>query len=94
MSKYKKMFDWYNGLTWGFTPSASFIEARAALAELVERATDKTVIWESECEDGFDMHTAYIECPACGYAFTDDELYRKVNYCPECGQSLRWEEYD
>ena len=94
MNKYKKMFDWYNGLTWGFTPSTSFIEARATLAELVERATDKTVMWESECEDGFDMHTAYIECPTCGYSFTDDEIDRKVNYCPECGQSLRWEEYE
>lgn len=94
MNKYKKMFDWYNDMIWGSTKDPSFVEARATLAELVERATDKTVIWESECEDGFDMHTAYIECPMCGYSFTDDELYRKVNYCPECGQSLRWEEYE
>lgn len=94
MNKYKKMFDWYNDMIWGSTKDPSFVEARATLAELVESAIDKSVKWESECEDGFDMHTAYIECPTCGYSFTDDEIDRKVNYCPECGQSLRWEEYE
>ena len=64
------------------------------LDELVERATDKTVKWELGYEDGYGLHTIYIECPKCGYSFTDDEIDRKVNYCPECGQSLKWEEYD
>lgn len=41
MNKYKKMLDRYDRLTWDTTPDASLIEARATLAELVERATDK-----------------------------------------------------
>ena len=35
MNKYKKMLKWYDDMIWGSTKDASFVEARATLAELV-----------------------------------------------------------
>ena len=89
MNKYKKMLDRYDRLTWGTTPDASLIEARTTLAELVERAIDKKIkmYWEDEC-------IRHFECPSCEYEFGEDEVDRQIGYCPGCGQSLDWSEFD
>ena len=78
MNIYKKALIYYDKQSW----------ARTVLEGLVGKATDKKVKWYRENDN------SYIVCPSCEYSFTDDEYYRKVNYCPECGQSLRWEEYE
>ena len=95
MNKYKKMFDKYSSLTWGKTHDASFIEAKTTLAELVKRAIDKKVKLYIENEDNPDIiQIIYCKCPSCNYTFGGYEVERQIGYCPECGQSLNWTEYD
>lgn len=37
----------------------------------------------------------YIECPNCGFDFSDiPEPYNKPYYCPTCGQAIDWSEDD
>ena len=36
----------------------------------------------------------YFECPSCEYDLGEDEVDRQIRYCPECGQSLDWSEFD
>ena len=33
-------------------------------------------------------HYWYYTCPTCG---THEELFREWNYCPFCGQAVKWE---
>ena len=89
MNKYKKMLKYYDEMVWSSTYDASFVEARTTLAELVERATDKKIkmYWEDEC-------IRHFECPSCEYDLGEDEVDRQIGYCPECGQSLDWSEFD
>ena len=89
MNKYKKMLKWYDDMIWGSTKDPSFAEARATLAELVERAINKKIkmYWEDEC-------IRHFECPSCEYELGEDEVDRQIGYCPECGQSLDWSEFD
>ena len=84
MNKYEEITEYYDKME----------RARTTLLELVGKATDKMVKWYRENDNPYRVQIDYIECPMCGYSFTDNEIDRKVNYCPECGQSLRWEEYD
>lgn len=89
MNKYKKMLKYYDEMVWSSIYDASFVEARTTLGELVERAICKKneMYWE-------DNIIRHFVCPSCEYELGEDEVDRQIGYCPECGQSLDWTEYD
>ena len=60
-----------------------------------EKSIDKNVKLYIENEDNPDnIQIIYCKCPSCNYTFGEDEVERQIGYCPECGQSLNWTEYD
>ena len=79
MNIYKKALIYYDKQAW----------ARTVLEGLVGKATEKKIkmYWEDEC-------IRHFECPSCEYDLGEDEVDRQIRYCPECGQSLDWTEYD
>lgn len=45
------------------------------------------------CEE--DDNEVYASCPVCSHTFVYDTLYDEnwsLDYCPDCGQSLKWED--
>lgn len=63
------------------------------LKSLVNRSIPKKIRWWREEED--DLLVSYvIECPACEYSLSDEEIKREIGYCPECGQCLEWSAED
>ena len=67
------------------------IKALSVLNELVIKATPKAPDFEG---DGYDdrgqlNYDTWI-CPNCEKKYEVD--YDKYEYCPNCGQALRWEE--
>ena len=79
MNIYKKALIYYDKQAW----------ARTVLEGLVGKATEKKIkmYWEDKC-------IRHFECPSCEYEFGEDEVDRQIGYCPECGQSLDWSEFD
>lgn len=56
---------------------------------MLDRDKPKKINYWQDREDGYLMGE-YFECPSCEYEFNEDEIEREINYCPECGQALRW----
>ena len=52
----------------------------------LEKQISKTAIYGDDEQD-------FIRCPNCNYelAYVDDYYYEKYNYCPNCGQKIKWE---
>ena len=58
------------------------------IMELKERDKPKRVVYEHEFEDS--RLISYVQrCKSCGEAYDPSE---KFNFCPNCGQRLKWEE--
>ena len=56
---------------------------------MLNRDKPKKVKYWSDYEDGRLIWECF-ECPSCEYEFNENDIKRKINYCPECGQALRW----
>lgn len=71
----------------GQEPRAIYITKALDIAiKSLEKQISKKVIYEDDEQD-------FIRCPNCNYelADMDDYYYEKYNYCPNCGQKIKWE---
>lgn len=60
----------------------------AILGELVNKVTPKEPLFYSN-----DQGKDFWYCPTCqGHLANDTEEYLCGNYCPRCGQALKWDE--
>lgn len=65
-----------------------FQEAKDLLKELVEKATSKEPLFYSN-----DQGKDFWCCPTCrGHLANDTEEFLCGDYCPRCGQALKWGE--
>lgn len=58
----------------------------ALACKALEKQMSKKAIYGDDEQD-------FIRCPNCNYelAYVDDYYYEKYNYCPNCGQKIKWE---
>ena len=61
-------------------------KAIALACKALEKQMSKKAIYGDDEQD-------FIRCPNCNYelAYVDDYYYEKYNYCPNCGQKIKWE---
>jgi PHP family Zn ribbon phosphoesterase len=67
-----------------------------SLMEALRRTCEEKLVNYSY--DGYaDGHPVLdmAECPSCGEQFEDgDNIFQNANYCPKCGQKIKWEADD
>lgn len=79
---------WFDGKAYAISDAIETILAE--YKELKDRTIYTEVHYES---DGYwDGEPVYdiARCPSCDHCFEEDENDWGVDFCPNCGQALRW----
>lgn len=87
MNKYQEAFNFIATATNGCN---GIVKEMNTLKELVERATPKKPSFEGDgyADNGEIDYDTWV-CPNCETKYEVD--YQEYDYCPNCGQALRWE---
>ena len=62
------------------------------LKSLKEKEEPRAVRYEGDGYAGGEMVYDVAFCPNCEHEFEEDSENWECEYCPNCGQRLRWEE--
>ena len=73
-----------------FGKECQYVQTLAEAIRLVEKDTGKMVVYESDGYYKGDAVYDYARCPNCDHLFEFDDQTWDGEYCPNCGQHLRW----
>ena len=74
-----------------FGKECQYVQTLTEAIKLVERDTGKIVNYEADGYADGELVYDFARCPNCDHLFEYSDQTWDSEYCPNCGQHLRWE---